>query len=173
MQERTTRVVIVRSLVPRVFSAGADLKERATMTQVWHAPGGGSAAGAARRLGWRPPSRVLACDGPSMPASTPPPPPPSRAGEGQDPAPSPPTRRACLHPPQAETAEFVALLRHTFSQLESLPMPTVAAVEGAAMGGGAEMALACDLRVADVATATFAFPEVRDALPLVYLPLVS
>lgn len=33
-QERTTRVVVLRSLVPGVFSAGADLKERATMTQV-------------------------------------------------------------------------------------------------------------------------------------------
>lgn len=33
MQERTTRVVILRSMVPKAFSAGADLKERATMTQ--------------------------------------------------------------------------------------------------------------------------------------------
>jgi hypothetical protein len=33
-QERSTRCVIVRSLVPNVFCAGADLKERSRMSQV-------------------------------------------------------------------------------------------------------------------------------------------
>jgi enoyl-CoA hydratase/carnithine racemase len=40
-----------------------------------------------------------------------------------------------------------------------LPQPTVAAISGWCLGGGFELALACDLRVADT-TATFGLPEV-------------
>lgn len=92
-REGTTRCLIVASALQGVFCAGADLKERATMTD-------------------------------------------------------------------QETAEFVTQLRAAFNALECLPMPTVAAVEGLALGGGAELALACDLRVAG-AEAHFAFPETR------------
>lgn len=79
------RVVVFESLVPKVFCAGADLKERKTM-------------------------------GP------------------------------------AEVADFVRNLRATFSAVENLPMPTIAAIEGAALGGGLELALACDMRVAGAAS---------------------
>lgn len=75
------RVVVVHSLVPGVFCAGADLKERAGMTQ-------------------------------------------------------------------AEASAFVQSLRTAFTELEDLPMPVIAAIEGAAFGGGLELALAADLRVA-------------------------
>jgi len=92
-QERTTRCVIVRSTVPGVFSAGADLKERSKMTQ-------------------------------------------------------------------QEAAAFVQELRSSFAALEALPMPTLAAIDGFALGGGAELALACDLRVCG-RDAQFAFPETR------------
>lgn len=61
---------------------------------------------------------------------------------------------------QAETAEFVSSLRRTFTELAGLPMPTIAVLEGYAFGGGAELALACDLRVADT-RAQLAFPEAR------------
>ncbi|GLI64111.1 hypothetical protein VaNZ11_007286 [Volvox africanus] len=92
-QERTTRCVLVRSVVPGVFCAGADLKERATMSQ-------------------------------------------------------------------SEAAEFVSRIRRTFTELQDLPMPTVAVVEGLALGGGAELALACDIRILGNG-ASMAFPEAQ------------
>ncbi|KAM9987805.1 hypothetical protein ACTFIZ_003164 [Dictyostelium cf. discoideum] len=76
-----TRVVIVRSLVDGVFCSGADLKERALMSQI-------------------------------------------------------------------EASQFVHSLRSSFTELETLQMPTIAAIEGVAVGGGTEMVLACDFRVA-------------------------
>ncbi|MBS1784749.1 MAG: enoyl-CoA hydratase/isomerase family protein [Acidobacteria bacterium] len=89
--ERSARVVVLHSLVPGVFCAGADLKERAGMTQ-------------------------------------------------------------------PEVERFVKGLRAAFTDLEDLPLPTIAAIEGAALGGGLELALACDLRVAGV-EARLGLPE--------------
>jgi len=75
------RVLVIRSEVPRVFCAGADLKERAKMKP-------------------------------------------------------------------EEVGPFVAGLRQIVNDLEELPQPTIAAIDGAALGGGLEMALACCLRTA-------------------------
>ena len=49
-----------------------------------------------------------------------------------------------------------------FSRIEALPCPTVALIEGFCMGGGTELALACDYRVAlDDAGTRIGLPEVK------------
>ncbi|XP_057976426.1 probable enoyl-CoA hydratase 2, mitochondrial [Malania oleifera] len=78
-RDLSAKVVLVCSSVPKVFCAGADLKERKKMT----------------------PSEVL---------------------------------------------HFANSLRSTCSFLEVLSIPTIAAIEGAALGGGLEIAISCDLR---------------------------
>uniref|UniRef100_A0A8C6T2T0 Enoyl CoA hydratase domain containing 2 n=1 Tax=Neogobius melanostomus TaxID=47308 RepID=A0A8C6T2T0_9GOBI len=79
--DAAARVVVFRSLVPGVFCAGADLKERALMIN-------------------------------------------------------------------SESDLFVHGLRSLMTQIAVLPMPTIAAIDGVALGGGLELALACDLRCA-------------------------
>jgi len=46
-----------------------------------------------------------------------------------------------------------------FSAIEQLPQPVIAALNGVTLGGGAEIALACDIRVIDE-SARIGFPEV-------------
>ena len=48
-------------------------------------------------------------------------------------------------------------------QLAELPMPTIAAIEGHCLGGGLELALCCDIRVASE-TARLGLPEVKLAV---------
>jgi methylglutaconyl-CoA hydratase len=92
----SSRCVILTSSSPKVFSAGADLKERRGMTQ-------------------------------------------------------------------QEAAAFVTMLRNTMQRVAALPQPIIAAIEGVAVGGGLELALAADLRIAS-STATLGFPETSLAI---------
>ncbi len=48
--------------------------------------------------------------------------------------------------------------RNLFDRIAALPLPTIAAVRGYALGGGAELSYACDIRVASP-TAVFGNPE--------------
>ncbi len=60
---------------------------------------------------------------------------------------------------ETEAREYGAFGQGVFNDLESLPSITVASINGAALGGGLELALACDFRIA-VKHAKLGLPEV-------------
>jgi len=61
--------------------------------------------------------------------------------------------------------ELIELGQRVFNRVAALPVPTVAAIHGAAVGGGCELALACDYRVASTDKATkIGLPETQIGL---------
>ncbi|XP_043833899.1 methylglutaconyl-CoA hydratase, mitochondrial isoform X1 [Dromiciops gliroides] len=94
--DKKVRTIIVRSEVPGIFCAGADLKERTQMNL-------------------------------------------------------------------NEVSSFVSKSRAVINEMANLPVPTIAAIDGIALGGGLELALACDIRVA-AASAKMGLVETKLAI---------
>ncbi|WP_207732283.1 enoyl-CoA hydratase-related protein [Heliobacterium chlorum] len=62
-----------------------------------------------------------------------------------------------------QARQFAKLGQQVFSSIERLPQPVIAAVNGFALGGGCELAMACDFRIA-AENAKFGQPEVSLAV---------
>ncbi|MEN6390386.1 MAG: enoyl-CoA hydratase-related protein [Syntrophomonas sp.] len=56
--------------------------------------------------------------------------------------------------------QFVESVKKAFTKIEALSQPVIAAISGMALGGGCELALACDLRIAAEGT-IFGQPEIN------------
>lgn len=57
-------------------------------------------------------------------------------------------------------SDFIDRIHVVMNRLDTLPLTTIAAIHGACFGGGFELALTCDVLIADK-TARFCFPELR------------
>jgi enoyl-CoA hydratase len=62
-----------------------------------------------------------------------------------------------------QVREFIFTIRNLFTFIEFMNKPVIAAVNGIALGGGTELALACDLRIASE-NATMGLTETRLAI---------
>jgi enoyl-CoA hydratase/carnithine racemase len=69
--------------------------------------------------------------------------------------------RATLTPIQVK--EFIFTIRNLFTSIEQLNKPVIGAVNGIALGGGTELALACDIRIA-AESASMGLTETRLAI---------
>ncbi|WP_186326712.1 enoyl-CoA hydratase-related protein [Cytobacillus oceanisediminis] len=59
-----------------------------------------------------------------------------------------------------EVQDYLKKARETYREIENLPQPVIAAVNGLCIGGGVEMSLTCDLRIASTHS-LFSLPEVK------------
>ncbi|MEW5736390.1 MAG: enoyl-CoA hydratase [Thermodesulfobacteriota bacterium] len=64
---------------------------------------------------------------------------------------------------EVQVREFIFTIRNLFTAIENLDKPVIAAVNGAAFGGGTELALACDIRIA-AESASLGLTETRLAI---------
>lgn len=72
-------------------------------------------------------------------------------------------KQLLAHHDEASGRAFCGAMTRHLARLEQLPVPVVAAIEGVALGGGLEITLACDLRIA-AQGATLGFRQIRMGL---------
>jgi enoyl-CoA hydratase/carnithine racemase len=65
--------------------------------------------------------------------------------------------------PPEKVREYIFTIRNLFTSIEELNKPVIAAVNGIALGGGTELSLACDIRIAST-NATMGLTETRLAI---------
>lgn len=70
-----------------------------------------------------------------------------------------------------EQREMVGTIDRTIQTLYSLPIPTVAAIHGAALGGALCLTFACDFRIATAEPCRLGLPEVLVGVPYPAVPL--
>ena len=64
---------------------------------------------------------------------------------------------------ESQVKTFILTIRNLFTSIENLNKPVIAAINGVALGGGTELALACDIRIASM-NALMGLTETRLAI---------